>query len=90
MSGEFQSTQTCPELFFEYILDLLRTLDQKINSGEILAEHLLNPDQELSVLEQELLKSREKLKELSQILGRIGSLRNGGGDVFFKGLAKIF
>jgi hypothetical protein len=36
------------------------------------------------------LKSREKLKELSGILGRISSLRNGGGDVFFKGLAKVF
>lgn len=38
-----------------------------------------------------LEQSREKLKELKKILGKIASLRNGkGGDVFFKGLAKTF
>ena len=36
-------------------------------------------------------KSRDKLKELEGILGRLGSMRNGkGGDVFFRGLARTF
>jgi hypothetical protein len=84
-------TQTEPEIFFAYILDLLRMLEAKINSGEIKAEHLLNADEKnMRILEAELLKSREKLKELAAILGRIGGLRNKGGDIFFKGLAKVF
>ena len=36
-------------------------------------------------------ESRQKLKELQDILMRITSLRNGrGGDIFFRGLAKTF
>jgi hypothetical protein len=36
-------------------------------------------------------KSKDKLRELQAILGKIGSLRNGrGGDLFFNGLAKTF
>ena len=35
--------------------------------------------------------SKEKLRELKNILGKIASLRNGkGGDIFFRGLAKTF
>ena len=50
----------------------------------------MDPNFDYERLEIEMQKSREKLKELGKILGRIGSLRNGGGDVFFKGLAKVF
>ena len=46
---------------------------------------------EQRLAEEFMKKSRDKLRELQGILGKIGSLRNGrGGDLFFKGLMKSF
>jgi hypothetical protein len=92
-SGITKGTQTESDIFFEYILEFLRIVEERINSGEIAAEHLVpwdHPDSDYQRLEAEIRKSQEKLNELQQILGRIASLRNKGGDVFFRGLAKVF
>jgi len=38
----------------------------------------------------EIRKSKDKLLELQQILGKISSFRNKHGDVLFKGIAQSF
>lgn len=89
-------TQTDQQIFFEYILEFLRIIEERIKSGQIVIPDMpLDPEEQYlkNMQEQqiEMERSRQKLKELEQILGRIGSLRLGrGGDVFFKSLAKAF
>ena len=79
-------------MLFSYILAFLKVLEDRIQSGEIHKDMfpvVITHEQRLA--EDVMKKSREKLRELQAILGKIGSLRNGrGGDLFFKGLMKSF
>ena len=83
-------------MHFEYILEFLRIVEERIRSGILLLPDMpIDPlksfSDNMKDLQKEMEKSKSKLKELQQILGRIGSLRLGhGGDIFFKSLAKTF
>lgn len=87
-----KSVQTDQEILFEYILAFLKVIEDRISSGALTQElQQRHKDLDQNRLNQLMEQSREKLRELKKILGKIASLRNGkGGDVFFRGLAKTF
>ena len=79
----------------------LKVIEERINNGDLqrnIMDIQMDKNSNLNyrshheqMVDDVFQKSRDKLKELQHILGKITSLRNGrGGDVFFKGLAKTF
>ena len=84
-------TQYDMSMFFEYIFDFLKAVEDSIRDGEVMAQMIKDdPKEHVIDLDAEIRKSQAKLGELSKILGHIASFRNKHGDQLFQGLAQAF
>ena len=79
------------DIFFEYIFNFLKVIEERIRDGQILTQLMKHsPEENYQSLELEIRKSKDKLQELQQILGKISSFRNKHCDVLFQGIAQSF
>ena len=93
-------SQTDPEMFFNYIFEFLNLLENKIAEGDITIEEVIEHGQHILVktghkhwsygqVSPKKAKNLATIQELREILQKLRSLRNYGGDVFFAGLARV-
>ncbi|CDW73678.1 UNKNOWN [Stylonychia lemnae] len=86
-------TQTDLYELFQFFIEFLQKIEQMISSGylnEILLNSGVLDDDEQATFRLQMQKSTDRLLELQKYLGKISSLTNKGGDVFFRGICKIF